>query len=125
MTTQDIPATLEKLGKAQTAAIYKRHGSGDNVFGVLTSELAKLQTKIKVDQSLAKELCRNRSPSSGRLRPTGLKSRRCCSAWNEAADLLPRAEDRSAAPRFNVVLGWPGILKCFTDLRGAGTRSTR
>ena len=56
MTTQEILATLKKLGKPQTAAIYKRHGSGDNVFGVLTSEIAKLQKKIKVDHALAMEL---------------------------------------------------------------------
>lgn len=56
MNAQEILATLEKLGKPQTAAIYKRHGSGDNVFGVLTSEIAKLQKKIKVDHALAMEL---------------------------------------------------------------------
>ncbi|MFM9963543.1 MAG: DNA alkylation repair protein [Planctomycetaceae bacterium] len=56
MNAQEILATLKKLGKPQTAAIYQRHGSGDNVFGVLTSELAKLQKKIKVDHALAREL---------------------------------------------------------------------
>lgn len=56
MNTQEILATLKKLGKPQTAAIYKRHGSGDNVFGVLTSEIAKLQKKIKIDHALAMEL---------------------------------------------------------------------
>lgn len=56
MNAQEILATLEKLGKPQTAAIYKRHGAGDNVFGVLTSEIAKLQKKIKVDHALAMEL---------------------------------------------------------------------
>lgn len=56
MNAQEILATLKKLGKPQTAAIYRRHGSGDNVFGVLTSELAKLQKKIKVDHALAMEL---------------------------------------------------------------------
>ena len=56
MTAQEILATLKKLGKPQTAAIYKRHLSGDNVCGVLTSELAKLQKKIKVDHALALEL---------------------------------------------------------------------
>jgi 3-methyladenine DNA glycosylase AlkD len=56
MNDQDILATLRQLGKPQTAAIYKRHGSGDNVFGVLTSEIAKLQKKIKVDYALAMEL---------------------------------------------------------------------
>jgi 3-methyladenine DNA glycosylase AlkD len=56
MNAQEILATLKTLGKPQTAAIYKRHGSGDNVFGVLTSEIAKLQKKIKVDHALAMEL---------------------------------------------------------------------
>ncbi len=56
MNAQEIVTTLEKLGKPQTAAIYKRHGSGDKVFGVLTSEIARLQKKIKVDQALAMEL---------------------------------------------------------------------
>ena len=56
MKAQEILTTLKKLGKPQTAAIYMRHGSGDNVFGVLTSEIAKLQKKIKVDHSLAMEL---------------------------------------------------------------------
>ena len=56
MNAQEILTTLKKLGKPQTAAIYKRHLSGDNVFGVLTSEIAKLQKKIKVDHALALEL---------------------------------------------------------------------
>ncbi len=56
MNAQEIVATLKKLGKPQTAAIYKRHGSGDNVCGALTSEIAKLQKKIKVDHVLAMEL---------------------------------------------------------------------
>ena len=56
MNAQDILATLKGLGKPQTAAIYQRHGAGDNVFGVLASEIAKLQKKIKVDHALALEL---------------------------------------------------------------------
>lgn len=56
MNAVQILATLKKSGKAQTAAIYKRLGSGDNVFGTLTSEIAKLQKKIKVDHALAMEL---------------------------------------------------------------------
>lgn len=51
-----ILASLKKSGKLQTAAIYKRHGAGDDVFGTLTSEIAKLQKKIKVDHALAGEL---------------------------------------------------------------------
>jgi len=56
MNAQEILAMFRKLGKPQTAAIYRRHGSGDNVFGVLTSEIAKLQKKLKVDHELAREL---------------------------------------------------------------------
>lgn len=56
MNTQEVMTTLKKLGKPQTAAIYRRHGSGERVFGVLTSEIAKLQKKIKVDHALAMEL---------------------------------------------------------------------
>ena len=56
MNTRDVLATLERAGKPQTAAIYKRHGSGDNVFGALTSEIAKLQKKIKIDHDLAMEI---------------------------------------------------------------------
>jgi DNA alkylation repair enzyme len=56
MTTVDeVLTTLKRLGKPQTAAIYRRHGSGDNVFGVLTSEITKLHKKIKSDHALAME----------------------------------------------------------------------
>jgi len=56
MTSKEILAALKKAGKPQTAAIYKRHGSGNNVYGTLTSEIGKLQKKIKVDHALAMEL---------------------------------------------------------------------
>jgi 3-methyladenine DNA glycosylase AlkD len=56
MNATTVLSTLKKLGKPQTAAIYRRHGAGDNVFGVLTSEISKLQKKIKVDHALALQL---------------------------------------------------------------------
>jgi 3-methyladenine DNA glycosylase AlkD len=56
MNAQEALTTLKKLGKPQTAAIYQRHGSGGNVFGVLTSEIVKLKKKIKVDHALAQDL---------------------------------------------------------------------
>ena len=56
MNAQSILTELKKLGKPGTAAIYRRHGSGDNVFGVLTSELVKFQKRIKIDHALAIEL---------------------------------------------------------------------
>jgi len=58
MNAKEILATLKKAGKPQTAAIYQRYGTGRNVFGTLTSEIGKLQKKIKVDDALAKELWR-------------------------------------------------------------------
>jgi 3-methyladenine DNA glycosylase AlkD len=58
MNTDEVLAALRKLGKPQTAAIYRRHGSGEQVFGVLTSEIAKLQKRIKVNHALAMELWR-------------------------------------------------------------------
>jgi 3-methyladenine DNA glycosylase AlkD len=58
MDTVEALGALKKLGKPQTAAIYKRHGAGDNVFGTLTSEIAKLKKKIKTDHALAKDLWR-------------------------------------------------------------------
>lgn len=56
MNAQEIVVTLRKLGKAERAALYKRHGAGDDVYGVLTSDIVKLQKKIKVDHGLAMEL---------------------------------------------------------------------
>lgn len=56
MNADEVLTTLKPLGKPQTAAIYQRHGAGDNVFGVLTSELQKLKKKIRVDHALALEL---------------------------------------------------------------------
>ncbi|HXT68244.1 MAG TPA: DNA alkylation repair protein [Vicinamibacterales bacterium] len=58
MKSSEVLATLKKLGKPQTAAIYKRHESGDNVFGVLTPELVKLRKTIKVDHALSQDLWR-------------------------------------------------------------------
>lgn len=56
MNAVEILATLKKFGKPQTAAIYKRHGAGDNVFGTLTSDIARLHKKIKIDHTLGMEL---------------------------------------------------------------------
>lgn len=56
MTSSEILATLKNLGKPSTAAIYQRHGAGENVFGVLTSDIARLVKKIKVDHALAMDL---------------------------------------------------------------------
>jgi 3-methyladenine DNA glycosylase AlkD len=56
MNTPEILATLKALGKPQTAAIYQRQGSGNHVYGALTSDIAKLGKKIKTDHALARKL---------------------------------------------------------------------
>ena len=56
MNADDVLAELRRSGKPRTAAIYRRHGAGENVYGVLTSELARLRKKIRIDHDLAMEL---------------------------------------------------------------------
>lgn len=56
MTFNETMSTLKKLGTAQAVKIYKRHGGGDNVFGVSFANLYKLQKQIKCDHALAMEL---------------------------------------------------------------------
>ncbi|EQB63858.1 MAG: hypothetical protein RBG1_1C00001G1437 [candidate division Zixibacteria bacterium RBG-1] len=56
MTYTEVMAELKKLGTAQNVKIYKRHGAGDNLFGVSFANLNKLQKKIKVDHRLAVQL---------------------------------------------------------------------
>ncbi len=41
MNAQEILVTLKKLGKPQTAAIDRRRGSGDNIYGQLTSKFRR------------------------------------------------------------------------------------
>lgn len=55
-TAPEILAELESLGTEQTRKTYRRHGVGDNQFGVLTSALDKLKKRIKTDHALALDL---------------------------------------------------------------------
>jgi len=56
-TATGILAELKKKGKANFQAIYERHGiPKERSFGVLVSELKKIQKTIKGDQGLAMEL---------------------------------------------------------------------
>jgi 3-methyladenine DNA glycosylase AlkD len=56
-TVAGILAEMKKKGKANYQAIYERHGiPKERSFGVLTSELKKIQKAIKGDQKLAMEL---------------------------------------------------------------------
>lgn len=56
MTFDEAMQTLRDLGTAQNVKTYRRHGSGDNVFGVSFANLEKLRKKIKVDHELAMQM---------------------------------------------------------------------
>lgn len=56
MTFDEAMQSLEKLGTEQNRKVYKRHGAGDNLFGVSFADLYALQKKIKCDQALADRL---------------------------------------------------------------------
>ena len=56
MTEKEVLQELESLGTEQNRKVYKRHGVGDNVFGVSYAELGKLKKRIKVDHDLAQKL---------------------------------------------------------------------
>lgn len=46
MTSQEIYQQLEKWGTEQNRKVYKRHGAGDNLFGVSFSNLNALKKKV-------------------------------------------------------------------------------
>ena len=56
MNLQEVMSQLESLGTEQTRKTYKRHGSGENVFGVSFENLKKLAKKIKTNHALACQL---------------------------------------------------------------------
>ena len=53
MTTEAVLTELESLGTEQTRKIYRRHGAGENLYGVSYANFGKLQKRIKVDHDLA------------------------------------------------------------------------
>lgn len=56
MTEQEVLQELQALGTEQNRKIYRRHGVGDNVYGVSFANLGKLQKRIKKDHVLAQQL---------------------------------------------------------------------
>ncbi len=56
MSLAEVLAELEALGTEQNRKIYKRHGAGDNLYGVSYANFGLLQKKIKLDHELAKQL---------------------------------------------------------------------
>ncbi len=59
MVGTDVLQELEALGSEQTRKTYKRHGVGENMFGVSYANLGKLHKRFKVNQGLALELWRS------------------------------------------------------------------
>ena len=51
-----VTSDLKRLGTAQNVKIYKRHGAGENLYGVSFAELRKLAKKLKINHALAMQL---------------------------------------------------------------------
>lgn len=56
MNAAEMLETLKALGTEQTRRTYKRHGSGENVYGVLHSEIQKLYKKVRKEHTAAPAL---------------------------------------------------------------------
>ena len=56
MKFQEVMRRLKAAGTAQNVKVYKRHGAGNNLFGVSFAELNKLKKEIKIDHDLAQSL---------------------------------------------------------------------
>jgi 3-methyladenine DNA glycosylase AlkD len=55
-TTEQVLEELSELGTAQNRKVYRRHGTGDNLFGVSYADLGKVVKRIKTDHDLAQGL---------------------------------------------------------------------
>ncbi|MFL6259718.1 MAG: DNA alkylation repair protein [Thermoanaerobaculia bacterium] len=53
MNVQEALATLKSLGTEQNRKIYRRHGAGEDVYGVSFAHLKDLKKKVKTDHELA------------------------------------------------------------------------
>ncbi len=56
MTIESVMRELETLGSPKVAAVYRRHGAGDVLFGVRFADLRKLARRIGRNQDLAADL---------------------------------------------------------------------
>lgn len=61
MDFQEIMTSLKENGTEQNIKIYKRHGAGNNLFGVSFAHLNALTKKIKLDHSLAQKLWKTKN----------------------------------------------------------------
>ena len=56
MTDTEVLAQLEAFGTEQTRKTFRRHGVGENQYGVLYGDMGKLKKQIKIDNDLALKL---------------------------------------------------------------------
>ena len=56
MKFDDVMSELKSYGTEQNIKVYKKHGAGDNLYGVSFANLNKLKKKIKKNQNLALKL---------------------------------------------------------------------
>ena len=56
MTLKEVMEELKSMGTAQNRKIYKRHGAGDNMYGVSFANLNKLKKKLKGEHELGVQL---------------------------------------------------------------------
>jgi len=73
MTFEEVMVELKESGTDQNIKIYKRHGAGDNLFGVSFANLNKLKKKIKFDSELAKQLWKTQNVDAQTLATMILK----------------------------------------------------
>lgn len=59
MTYEEVMSQLEAMGTEQNRKVYRRHGAGENQFGVSVANLRQLAKQIKKDQALADQLWRS------------------------------------------------------------------
>jgi len=83
MTLTETMAELKKLGTAQNVKVYKRHGAGENLFGVSFANLNALKKRIKVDHDLAEKLWQTGNSDARSLAIMIADADRVTVAWAE------------------------------------------
>ena len=56
MTSREALKELKSKGTAQNVKVYRRHGAGDNIYGVSFADLRKMAKRISKDHALALQL---------------------------------------------------------------------
>lgn len=127
MTLREVIAELKRLGTAKNVKVYRRHGAGDNVYGVGFAELKKLKRRLGVDHPLAEQLWATGNSDAmtlatmvadpGRLTPSG------ANAWVRAVRYYVLADELGGlVARSPIALGryqrWAASKQEFTRRTG-------